>query len=214
MTPPPTGRLRCQGTPSSPPPTCCRRWRARGPEGQRAITGQHAILDRCNLDCGAGKRSVSCSEFAFGRDPVMLSAMTVCRKNHPDRKGQSEKARGKGQNAPNTPDKIIPPGPAKLPSSLLPLVLVISWFRAPKAFPPSGHCSASLSPQVAHARVLVTTTAGLAILARPERPSNPALGDEPGTRHFFHLPRAGHRGLATVIVRRLTPDNQRPAARG
>lgn len=79
MTPPPTDRLRCQGTPSSPPPTCCRRW-----EGQRAIIGQPASLDRCNLDCGEGKRSVSCSEFAFGRDPVMLSAMTVCQKHHPE----------------------------------------------------------------------------------------------------------------------------------
>lgn len=146
--------------------------------------------------------------------------------NHQSEKDQNEKARVKGQNALNSPDMRTPrrvsPSPdigrtqniprtcqaAKFPP---PLVLV----PCPKSFS-SLWASLGISPlpsrtgkSVPRVLVLVTTTAGLAILARPERPRNPALGDEPGTRHFFHLPRAGHRGLATVIARRLAPDNQR-----
>lgn len=91
------------------------------------------------------------------------SAMTVSkmRQNKPGTirvKNQSEEPKGKkarkhpthqttlnDENPPTSPPDIhstsrtpnIPSGPAKLPSSLLPLVLVISWYRGPKAFPVS-----------------------------------------------------------------------------
>lgn len=173
--------------------------------------------------CVEGRRSGSYSKFAFG----FCHGCSPCQTNV-----GTKTTKRKGHNTPlharlqmRTPRRLFPryrnqnaspnnpPGPAKRAKRPPPPRLGSRGTVSQKAFfhplgispGRTGKRSASLGNN--HAGL-----ATLASLARPQRPRNPALGDEPGTRHFLHcflLPGAGHRGLATVIVRMLAPGNQR-----
>lgn len=91
--------------------------------------------------------------------------------------------------------QIFPPDlpSCQVPSSPRLGNLLVPWPKSFSGISPRSHRQKPSACLGSH------HAAGLAILARPERPRNPALGDESGTRHFSFIPPLPPEGWASGI---------------